>query len=77
MNVEYAGETAIIGNRRPGESRKADMNRGRMMNEHEAHERDMQWDDAGDGAGLPETGERDAVQALNRAPSGMRPNIRP
>ena len=27
------------------------MNRGRMMNEHEAHERDMQWDDAGDGAG--------------------------
>ena len=40
------------------------MNRGRMMNEHEAHERDMQWDDAGDGAGLPETGERDAVQGI-------------
>ncbi|MFR8697754.1 MAG: hypothetical protein ACLVEF_06505 [Bifidobacterium bifidum] len=35
-----------------------------MMNEHEAHERDMQWDDAGDGAGLPETGERDAVQGI-------------
>lgn len=53
------------------------MNRGRMMNEHEAHERDMQWDDAGDGAGLPETGERDAVQGIEPAPSGMRPNIRP
>ena len=24
----------------------------------------MQWDDAGDGAGLPETGERDAVQGI-------------
>lgn len=54
------------------------MNRGRMMNEHEAHERDMQWDDAGDGAGLPETGERDAVQGIEPgAEPAMRPNIRP